>query len=80
MGGGSLDGRGSVWRYVAPEKGWLCVGGASLVVSAFSNAFAPKAMGRVVDAFGKRRSDGGAGLRNQNMQLLEPRFISHHSR
>ncbi|KAH8075975.1 ATPase [Aureococcus anophagefferens] len=49
-------------RYVAPEWGCLAVGGASLCVSAFSNAFAPKAMGRVVDAYakGQRR---GAGLR-----------------
>ena len=50
-------------RYVAPEWGCLAVGGASLCVSAFSNAFAPKAMGRVVDAYAKRSKDGGAGLR-----------------
>ncbi|KAH8048839.1 ATPase [Aureococcus anophagefferens] len=45
-------------RYVAPEWGCLAVGGASLCVSAFSNAFAPKAMGRVVDAYAKRQKMG----------------------
>mmetsp|Transcript_29352 Transcript_29352/g.90818 ORF Transcript_29352/g.90818 Transcript_29352/m.90818 type:complete len:599 (-) Transcript_29352:56-1852(-) len=55
----------SIWSYVAPETPYLVGGGCALVVSAFSNAFAPRAMGRVVDAYALRAKDGGRALRGE---------------
>jgi len=54
-----------LWSYVRPEGSALAVGGAALLVSTFSNAFAPRAMGRVVDAYARRRRDAGASLRRE---------------
>ena len=54
-----------LWAYLRPERPALACGGAALLVSTFSNAFAPRAMGRVVDAYAARRRDGGAALRRE---------------
>ena len=54
---------GDMWRlfstYVLPDRGILGVGCGALVMSAFSNAYAPKAMGRVIDAYAKRKESRG---------------------
>ena len=54
-----------LWAYLRPERPALACGGAALLVSTFSNAFAPRAMGRVVDAYAARRRDGGLALRRE---------------
>ncbi len=54
-----------LWAYLRPERPALACGGAALLLSTFSNAFAPRAMGRVVDAYAARRRDGGAALRRE---------------
>ena len=54
-----------LWAYLRPERPALACGGAALLVSTFSNAFAPRAMGRVVDAYAARRRDGGAAPRRE---------------
>ena len=54
-----------LWAYLRPERPALACGGAALLVSTFSNAFAPRAMGRVVGPYAARRRDGGAALRRE---------------
>ncbi|KAJ8598788.1 hypothetical protein CTAYLR_010190 [Chrysophaeum taylorii] len=56
---------GVILAYVWPERFRLAIGSGALVVSAFSNAYAPRAMGRVVDAYARRKESGGAALRRE---------------
>ena len=51
-----VDVRRLLVQYVWPDRGFLGVGCGALVVSAFSNAYAPKAMGRVIDAYSRLAS------------------------
>lgn len=44
-----------VAHYLKPDRGLLIVGSGALVVSAASNAYAPRAMGKVIDSFARRR-------------------------
>ena len=59
-----------LWAYLRPERPALACGGAALLVSTFSNAFAPRAMGRVVDAYAARRRDGGARAVDVHLEKL----------
>ena len=53
-----------LWAYLRPERPALACGGAALLVSTFSNAFAPRAMGRVVDAYALTREQCWATQRD----------------